>query len=344
MKIFHFALIFVIFFLAVIIKTDISIGKMKMINNEKTELITSLNTATSDAIHYLAESGTHGTNLINKDEVIQTFFKSLYSAMGIASDTTAQEEVKIYIPVILLCDTDGYYVYYYDEYKDSEGYTYSSQVWSEKKPYFYSDNQLIYNFTLNNMVSVYDKNNILEIDKNFIETDYQEIQTSDEYSGFRSKYPDSFLLNNDLYELVKKEAIIGRLEEEMSYYTSRHNMIASHNGITYTFAFPSGNSNEWASYMDDLNLVVVFQGYPYGAILDYTFNKVVSVGANVTKKPAYYVEQKSWYYLAHIEGCKKLEEDISLLEETFESVEDCARKGAFCCECIEHGARVPMIR
>lgn len=121
-------------------------------------------------------------------------------------------------------------------------------------------------------------------------------------------------------------------------------MIASHNGITYTFSFPAGNSEEWASYMDDLNLMVVFQGYPYGPNHDYTYNKVVSVGANIARAPVYYIEQKSWYYLAHIKGCVKIAESSTLLEETFDSIEDCAKIGAYCCECIEHGARVPVIR
>lgn len=343
MKIFHFALLFVIFFLAVIIKTDLSIGKMKDLHNEKDALSTSLYTATSDAIHYLAASGVHGTNAINKDEVIRIFFHSLYSAMDMVTDTAAQEEMKIYIPVILLCDSDGYYIYYYDEYKDIDGNTYYAQVWSEKKPYSYSDDHLVYVFTLANNISIYDEYGVFGNNKRHIKADYQEIQKEAEYAEFRRNYPNSFLLDHELYETVKKEAMISRLEEEVSYYTSRHNMIARQNGISYTFSFPAGKSDEWASYMDDVNLMVVFQGYPYGQDLDYTFNKVVSVGANITKRPLYYVEKKSWYYLAHKKGCDKIAESTTLLEDIFESVEACGRIGAYCCECIEHGARVPEI-
>lgn len=344
MKIFHFAMIFIIFFLAVIIKTDLSIGKMKAINSEKTALTRSLNTAASDAIHYLAVSGVHGTNAINKDEVTLTFFQALYSSMGIISDTTAQELVKICLPVMLLCDIDGYYVYYYDEYKSSDGNTYSAQVWSEKKPYFYSEGQLIYSFTLDNIIRIYDKNGLLGNGMKYIEADYQEIQKKEEYSELRRNYPNSFLLDSELYERVKKETIISRLEDEMSYYTGRHNMIASHNGISYTFSFPAGKTEEWARYLDDLSLLVVFQGYPYGPNMDYTYNKVISAGANIIRRPKYYVEQKSWYYLAHIEGCKKIIESTNLLEEVFDSVEACSKVGAYCCECIEHGARVPELR
>jgi hypothetical protein len=144
MKVYHYALLFLIFFLAVIIKTDISMGKLKSIENERTELTDKLNTATSDAVEYLASSGVYGGNSINKDELLTTFLTSLYSSMGIVSDASAQTEIEMYIPVILLCDYDGYYVYYYDKYIAEDGYTYSQRKWSEKMPYYYEDSYFIY--------------------------------------------------------------------------------------------------------------------------------------------------------------------------------------------------------
>ena len=104
MKVFHCALIFLIFFLAIILKTDIAIGKLMAIENEKTELVEKLNSATSDAVEYLATSGVYGGNSIKKDELITTFLTSFYSSLGIISDINAQKEMELYIPVFLLCD------------------------------------------------------------------------------------------------------------------------------------------------------------------------------------------------------------------------------------------------
>ena len=44
--------------------------------------------------------------------------------------------------------------------------------------------------------------------------------------------------------------------------------------------------------MDDVNLHVVFQGYPYGSDGNYTYNKIASAGAGIIRKPSYYVEEK----------------------------------------------------
>ncbi len=343
MRIHHFTLLFVIFFIALVIKTDLAVGHLKSLRNEKSELNTALNTAVSDAIHYLAASGAHGANTINKDEVVATLFRSLYSSMGIISDANAQAELEMYIPIILLCDSDGYYIYYYDDYRSSDGYTYSERLWSEKMPYFFQDDNFIYNFTLTDLVSIYDKNRILNANQELLILDYHEIQTAEQYSPFRTANAESFLLDGEKYKLAQKGALISLLEDVMTYYTGRHNSIARRNGITYSFSFPAGQEKEWADYLDDVNLLAVFQGYPYGEDNNYTFNKVTSAGASIIKKPVYYVEQKSWYLLAHLKGCEKLAQSTAVLEDVFDSVDECAKIGAYCCECIEHGARVPEI-
>ena len=83
MKIYHFALIFLIFFFASVIKSDISIGLLKNIENDKEEITIGLSSATSDAVNYLSRTGSYGTGTINKDEVLTTFFTSLYASFGI---------------------------------------------------------------------------------------------------------------------------------------------------------------------------------------------------------------------------------------------------------------------
>ena len=318
---------------------------MKAIENEKKELTESLDTATSDTINYLARSGVYGTNTVNRTEVINSFLTSLYTSMGIISDRHAQEQLEMYIPVILLCDTDGYYVYYYDEFKSNDGKTYSIRKWSEKMPYFFADNYFVYRFTLSDVVNVYDIHHLLGAPQDVLELDYHELQIEDEYKSFRGKYSDCIMLNDEKYKIAKKNAITNQLEKVMQYYTSQYNRIAKNNGITYTFSFPSKGQGEWAQYMNDVNLIVVFQGYPYGSDSNYTYNKIASAGANVTKKEVYYIEKKGWYYLTHKAGCIKLNESITVLDETFESLKDCAAKGAYCCEeCIKHGPRVPEIK
>lgn len=343
MKIYHFALLFIIFFLAAVIKTDVSIGELKSIENEKEKITESLSLALSDAVNYLSRTGSYGADSINKEEVLSKFFTSLYSSLGITSNPMARAEIEIYIPVVLLCDVDGYYVYYFDEYKASDGNTYVERKWSEKMPYCYEDEYFIYRFTLTDMVYIYDKNDLINTDEAVIVSTYKEFRESPLFSDFKDKNSDCILFNDEDYELIRKNSIISRLEDVMAYYISRHNLIAQRQGISYSFSFPMDKRDEWADYIKDVNILVVFQGYPYGPGRDYTFNKIASVGANLIKKHRYYVEEKSWYNLAHREGCERIRNNEMILNETFDTIEECAKLGAYCCECIEYGARAPEL-
>lgn len=343
MKIYHFSLLFLIFFLGLVIKTDISIGRLKKIEAERAEIKSALTSAVSDAVIYLTETGSYGEGTINKEEVLRTFFASLYSSLGIISDKSAQGEIEMYIPVILLCDIDGYYIYYYQEYKASDGNTYIERTWTEKLPYSYEDDDFIYRFTLTDMVYIYDKNNILNHEDKVIKTDVKEFSINPIYADFKKSHGESILFKKEDFYLIRKGAIINKLEEDMSYFVSSHNHIARGQGITYRFSFPAGRKDGWADYMDDVNLHVVFQGYPYGSDGNYTYNKIASAGAGIIRKPSYYVEEKSWYYIAHIQGCEKIRESNTLLEESFDTLEECVKMGAYCCECIEYGARVPKL-
>lgn len=344
MKLYHIALIFMFFFLAAVLKTDVLIGNLKGVMNEKAQLQSSLDSAASDAVSFLVSSGSFGTNTIDKEGVVSTFFNSFYSAMGIMEDEAIQSAVEAYIPVILLCDVDGYYVYYYDEFQDESGKRCTERRWSEKMPYFYEDQYFKYRLMLSDHIIINDVHNLLGGELSIEEIDYHEFRNSDSYRDFRSQYQDCFLLLDETYELTKKGAIINQLENVLSYYTNKYNMIARHNGITYNFTFPSGQTKEWAQYMDDVNLVVVFQGYPYGWDKNYTFNKVSSASANIIKKTLYYIEQKSWYLLAHKADCPVLANNSNILDDTYDSLEECAKIGAYCDECIDHGARAPEIK
>jgi hypothetical protein len=344
LKLYHIALIFLLFFLAAVLKTDVLIGNLKGVMNEKSQLQSSLDSATSDAVNFLASSGNFGTNTIDKEGVVSTFFSSLYSAMGITEDEATQSVVEAYIPVILLCDVDGYYIYYYDEFQDGSGNLCTERRWSEKMPYYYEDQYFKYRLMLSDHIIINDVHNLLRDELSVEEIDFHEIRTGDHYQNFRSQHKDCFLLLDETYELTKKGAIINQLEKVLSYYTNQYNMIARHNGITYQFTFPSSPTKEWAKYMDDVNLVVIFQGYPYGWDKSNIFNKVSSASANMIKKTVYYIEQKSWYFLAHKADCQKLKNNSNILNDTYDSLEECAKMGAYCDDCINHGARAPEIK
>jgi hypothetical protein len=328
-----------------IVILDIKTNNLKAVTDNRNQIDRSIDTAVDDGITRLAELDGNNNITINKDAAVNSFFLSLYSSFGVLSDKPSQEKLNLYIPVITVTMEDGYYVFYSDKFKGADGNTYVTKRWSERFPYCYEDNDFIYGFTLGDVVTLYDKNGILTANagQTVYILDYHDLQVKDEYSVFRAVRPDSILLDNEKFELTRKGAIIDCIENSMAYYTSRHNRIAEQYGITYNFSLPVISRNEWAPYLDDISMFIVFQGYPYGNEEGETYNRFTSAGAKVTKNRTFFIEQKGWYLIYHRDTCPELlKNSIILIDEPYYSVEACAAKGAYACPvCSQTGVFAP---
>jgi hypothetical protein len=316
-----------------IIILDIRTNNLKAIIENRQQIDQSLDAAIDDGITKLAEVDSNQNITISKDAAIRSFFLSLHSTLGILSDKSAQEKLMLYVPVVMITMEDGYYVFYSDEYIGNDGYTKVSKRWSEKNPYYYKDNDFIYAFTLGDVITLYDYKGLLNSsgDKSVYCMDYHDLKTKPEYETFRRNRADSFLLDNEKYQIMRKQTIISSMEESMAYYTSHHNKIALQYGITYNFSLPVIQKEEWAPYLDDISMFVVFQGYPYGNSGEI-YNRVASAGAKVTKRDEFILEQKQWYLIYHRADCSELDkEGIIYKEEPLYRIEDCAEAGAYAC-------------
>jgi hypothetical protein len=346
MKLYHFILVFVLIAISLIIILDIKTNDLNTVINNKKQIEKNLDTAIDDGVSKLVQVDTNNNIIVNKDAAIESFFMSLDSTFGILEDLENREKLNLYIPVVTVTMEDGYYIFYSDEYKEADGNTYVSKRWSEKFHYVYEDNDFIYGFTLGDVVTLYDKNKLLDItgEQSVFQLDYHDLKVNDEYASFRIARPDSILLSDEAFVSIRKATLINCMEKSMAYYTSRHNHIAEQEGITYNFSLPAIREEEWEPYLDTNSMFVVFQGYPYGDKTGETYNRVASAGAKVSKRSVYYLEQKGWYLLYHVSKCPELQkEGIIFGEEPYYKVETCVATGAYACPvCIkDNGVYAP---
>lgn len=312
-----------------------------VINNKK-EIDRCIDVAIDDAVTNLIEVGENNQIRINKEKAIECFFASLYSSFGILSNRDKQNQLDLYFPVIAVTVEDGYYIYYFDEYKGHDQYTYAVRRWSEKLPYFYEDENFLYGFTLGDYITLLDKNG--KLDKSGMQKVYQI-----HYKDMRVKFPnaftssDHFLLNHEKFHTLRKTTIASLIENSMAYYTSHHNKIASNYGITYNFSLPTISNSKWLPYLDDCSIFVVFQGYPFGSEAGDVYNRFASAGAKLSKDTLYYIEQVNWYLRYHRSGCPEIKENSILNNaEPYFTVEECVKEGAYACpECNNTGVYAP---
>lgn len=347
MKLYHFGILFVVIAIALFTISDIKTSNYVAASENREKIDKNFSKAIGNAADNLVQVDGIDSLKINKDRAVRRFFQSLYASMNVLDDKDMQKKLQNYVPVIAETCEDGYYIYYSDEYKKSNGYTYVGKRWSEKMPFYYEDDDFVYSFTLSDQLTIYDKNGLLDPSKEqtVFTLDYHELADSDEYAHFRAKRPDSFLLNDDRFYLVRKKCIIDCLEKSMSYYCNQHNNIAKQYGITYKFAMPVTNASQWSRSIDNTSFIVLFQGYPLKNGLDTTYNRFVIAGSEIKKDIVYYLEQKDWYYLYHKAGCPELKKDgIVMLDTPYYLVYDCVKQGAYACPyCCPAGLHAPDI-
>ncbi|NLK74028.1 MAG: hypothetical protein GX288_01905 [Clostridiales bacterium] len=331
MKIYHLVLAFVVLIISTVVIADIKTDSLMNVINEKESIDRKLRVAIDDGISNLLQIGENNQLIVSKEKAIDSFYASLYTNFGILSDKGKQAELSMYIPIIAVTEEDGYYIYYYQEYISQDGGSHISQRWSEKLPYYYEDEDFIYGFTLDENISLYDKNGVLGENGSVYKLNYKEVKNV--FPTYFTARPSHFLLSEESFYLLRKGAIQECIESTMAYHTSLHNHIASQYGITYNFALPQMSEDIWMLYLDNLCMFVVFQGYPYGNEVGEVYNRIASAGAKISKDRTYYLEQVKWYLVYHISTCPKLKENILLYDnKPYYSIKDCVAKGAYGCE------------
>lgn len=344
MKLSHLSILFVGLLIIIIVKSDIKSDNLVALADAKNDMDFFIIQAMESTAEELRQVDSDDMDLEDREEVVESFYTSMYSSLGILSDPIAQERFRAYVPVMAITTTDGYYIMYNDEFIGDDGYSYISRRWTEKLPYVYKDENFIYRLTLDTDLKIYDKNNLIDPggDNRIYDTTLQEIRTSDIYSILRDTEDSGFLLDDESSYLVRQQAVISSMERDLSWYVSRHNDIAKRYGISYRFALPVANNSDWAKTIEGTGIIILFQGMPLIEDATSVYNQMAFAGSGIRKGRLYYVEQHGWYYLYHLDGCRKLAGNLNIRDEHYYSSEECAKLGAYACEvCDPEGVHAP---
>ena len=71
---------------------------------------------------------------INLQTCSDKFFKAMYAGFDLMDSPTGCKQLSMYIPILLVTDTDGFYVMYHSPSPDGQ---YTAKEWTPKMPYFY---------------------------------------------------------------------------------------------------------------------------------------------------------------------------------------------------------------
>lgn len=278
MKITDLSIIFVCILFPIFMINGLHVEDQKEVQILEMNYTAALRTAVQDGGRVLSmneqqelESGYISSKLFRADKelALNIFLRTMYINMDIEDDPIAQSVLQWYIPAIVVMDYDGYYIYTMGEYKDGAGTTIQKPMWTTKKPYSYSDrNGNSIHFTLDQVVEAFDSNS-----GKWLQGRQEEIKNS-------TTIP--LLQDNQLFEQVRRTAIVNTIQDDLSVYIQLHNDIATRNGISYLFTLPTISQEEWNNTVNDIGMMAFVQGIPVG---DQFYNNYALGGGRLVKVP-----------------------------------------------------------
>lgn len=207
---------------------------------------------------------------LNKEEAIETFYRTLDTGFGVTGNPVAQGALHRYIPAIVIVGYDGFYMYSEQEWMGADGKTVMKPVWGAKKPYAYEDaagNSL--SFTLDQEVLAYDA----------VRGSWHEGLRQDIWQ--QTSIP--LLKDAEQFEQTRRSTIVQAIQDELAYRINQYNETLSRSGFSYVFTLPLIPKENWSNSIDDVGVLAFLQGIPMGA---KQYNSYALGGSRVIKQKA----------------------------------------------------------
>jgi len=274
-----FILLFYIVFLAFIIVPFIrnsQISDSGTINTEYTSRLTSAcHSAMQEAQKGLGTAITEDVSGIwnsesNRRSTADAFYQAAY--INFSQQNYTDEAIDVAIPIMMLIDNDGYYLYYnalfnseevlnpgdtdYLNHFNSVNQMSSIMTWAEDK-FGYT-----VRYYLNDYVSVTTPNGIIyeddrkEVAKKMVEYESGVTDSSDIIKYLRG---ESIPTGED-YERDKMDAITDLTQDTLNYYINERNYASGRNGDGYVVTMPKMSKEDWHRLFKNPTVLAFIQG------------------------------------------------------------------------------------
>lgn len=268
MKLTNVAFVVAIVFLCFMIIDDVKTGELWAITIQQSKLNNVLDNAVEDAMIRFVETDSVRDIVINKEEAVNQFFTSVFINMDIMENPALKRQFSLYVPTIAVVEEDGFYLYYTNE-ETVQGEKHINQIFTQKYNYTQTYDNYKISYTLGDYIYVSNVSTGQLMEGN--------------YHDIREQCYISHLMDDQIFEEERRKVIINLLKERMTFFINHHNRIAKFYGIQYEFTLPQIEKEEWYRTIDDIGMIVFFQGYPYGGRERGFYNRVLIGGARVRK-------------------------------------------------------------
>lgn len=295
MKHIKLSLVFVIIVISVFSILSQKINALTAVTRLQIQYNNAIDNAVTDALYQVVDNELVDITSIDFATVTTSFIEYLGLNLGLEPSSPKGRTLGIYVPIIAYIVKDGVYFAYQKEdkgnassnsdessttniSKDERNEFYKAWVtgeWavhievSKRVPFEkrYGKYQVYY--TLSDYVKV------IDCDTNIILEGY--------YTDIIKQIHDVLPSTRQEFDQERCNVIVDCITSNMEQYIATHNTIAKRYGINYHFMLPKIKKEEWYRTIDDISMIALFQGYPYGNLSMGYYNRMALSGARVHK-------------------------------------------------------------
>lgn len=261
-----------------------------LILNQKTDTVTAItklqvqynnaiDNAVDDAFLQVVDQDSIESVSIDFADVTDSFLRYLAWNLGLDAKSQRAKSLSNYVPVIAYIVQDGVYMAYQKfngetemseqlDHLDILEWNTSIEI-SEWIPFEKTTDTYQIQYTLTDHIRIINQ------------------ETKEEWEGYYGDLLEQFSSvlpsTKDEFDKERRLIIINCITKSMNTCIENHNTIAKHYGINYQFSLPYIEKEEWYRTVDDISMLVLFQGYPYGNDTLGYYNRMAFGGARVRK-------------------------------------------------------------
>lgn len=290
MKHTNISIVFVLIMVSVFLVLNQKIDTVAAITKLQMQYNNAIDNAVADALIQIVDQDSLASTSIDFASVTDSFLRYLAWNLGLEAESQKGRTLSNYVPVIAYIVQDGLYLTYQ---KVAEGEALAGnnngvekQVGEQSK--FWNVGEWNTSIAISDRIPFEQRTHAYLIQ--YTLTDYVRIinvQTNEKTEGYYGDliklFPEILPRTREDFDKERRLTIINCLTKTMNEYIEKHNKIAKHYGITYQFTLPYIEMEEWYRTVDDISMLVLFQGYPYGNDTLGYYNRMALGGARIRK-------------------------------------------------------------
>lgn len=273
MKLLDYSILFTIFSLVLLLPISIAEQEILTYSRYEMQYHGRMDNAIDDGLFSMVERDDVQTVVINREEYVKNFYESFFGNFGIADDEYAKQRMRKHLPFIGIVEQNRVSFFYQNPVKINETVEFLD-TWTDYIPYEYEEGGYRYHFSVGSgkdMIVIY-----LPSKGEWIEGTRWELAKQDTELLWLTK--------DEVFEQIRRNTVISVLKREMERVVKENSLLAKQYGLEYEVYLPEVEKQDWCRTLDDIGMIVLFQGYPIKATVGKTYTRFVYSGARTYKR------------------------------------------------------------